>query len=801
GIAPDRSAVFEWSGQGTEWAKVGGPAQDLYAGGAGLFATDRTTGQLNQYTGQPDSWTTTGEPGAGFTVSDTHLYGLSPNKTAVLRWAGTGTDWTPLGAPTTTPTPAPPAQETPPPTPPAPAQPQESAPVAPEAPESVPAPPPAEAPEAAEAPAVPGSEGEPPPEDEPGQRETVPAPVQPAGASDSLNEHSVRIAVTAQDDLYTLAADNSGLWKRGSDGWTSLSGPANAVHAGHAGVFMTSPDSEQIRKYNADTPSWDPVAGSAGQFAVTGKHLYRLAPDGIGEWHGDTWTQIGGPAKNIYAGRAGLFATNPGTGDLYKYDGKPHKWTRIGGPGAQFAVGHDHVYGITPDHEAVYEWSGKGTDWTRIGGAAKDIYAGGAGLFATNPDTGNIHKYNGTPGSWSQIGGPGATFAVSDTQLYGLSPDLTTTYRWNNTTNTAADAGTGADWTRLGGAADVAQQQKDEQLLAEQCGQECVEEYREAKKLLETSITDWLKANGLDILLDTFGIDDIVKCAKGDLLKCLWAVTDAGSTLLGVGAVKKTSKLAGAINKTAKELPPFLKKAEEAKKKYDTLRKIIDVAKAARAHLPSTDESVSSKPKLTSQPDSTETDNRTRCGWVETGDVDKNNGNRATGVTACLTQAYIDENPGTKTDVSKAKPPGYDWAVRTAGYLRTDPPKAINACHLLAKQLSGSGTNLKNLATCARGTNDWSTGSKQGDNNMKNYEKQVAAAVKAGQDVHYQVTPKYSGRRTVPIGFRMSAYGITPAGTLGIEINVFVSNTLADRNLGMFNDQNTNRQIPTGSMT
>ncbi|MFD7972865.1 DNA/RNA non-specific endonuclease [Streptomyces clavifer] len=752
GIAADRSAVYEWSGQGTEWAKVGGPAQDLYAGGAGLFATDRTTGQLNKYTGQPDSWTKTGEPGAGFTVSDTHLYGLSPNGTAVLRWAGTGTDWTPLGAPTTTPTPAPPAHETPPPTPPTPptpAQPQESAPVTPEAPESVPAPPPAEAPEAAEAPAVTGSEGEPPPEDESGQRETVPAPALPAGASDSLNEHSVRIAVTAQDDLYTLAADNSGLWKRGSDGWTSLSGPANAVHAGHAGVFMTSPDSEQIRKYDADTPSWEPVGGSAGQFAVTGKHLYRLTPDGIGEWHGDAWTKIGGPAKTIYAGRAGLFATNPDTGDLHKYDGKPHKWTRIGGPGARFAVGHDHVYGITPDNKAVYEWSGKGTDWTRIGGAAKDLYAGGAGLFATNPDTGNIHKYNGTPDSWTQIGGPGATFAVSDTQLYGLSPDLTTTYRWNNTTNTAADAGTGGDWTRLGGAADVAQQQRDEQLLAEQCGQECVEEYREAKKLLETSITDWLNDNGLDILLDTFGIDDIVKCSQGDLLKCLWAVTDVGSTLLGVGAVKKTGKLAGAIKKTAKELPPFLKKADEAKQKHRDLRKIIDTAQEA---------SDQTRGEPGNRDDALPDCRRQGAGWVDPGTRDAAHGNRTTGVDACLDLAYVTDHPGTPTERNGVKPPGYTWGRAYVGYLG-GRPRDVNACHLLGAQLSGSGTDLANLATCGSDANSY-VGKAQTPipsmDSMLHFEDTIRSLVDSEHVVRYKVTPTYSGDRTVPDAFQMS---------------------------------------------
>ncbi|MFE4695332.1 tectonin domain-containing protein [Streptomyces sp. NPDC056749] len=801
GIAADRTAVFEWTGQGTAWSRVGGPAQDLYAGGAGLFATDPATGTLSKYDGQPDSWTRTGDPGAGFTVSDTHLYGLAPNRTTVLRWAGTGTDWIPLGAPTTTPTPAPPAQETP---PPAPAQPQESAPVAPEPQESVPAPPPAKTPGAAEAPAVPGSEGAPPPEDEAGQRETVPAPVQPTRASDTLNEHSARIAVTAQDDLYTLTADNSGLWKRGRDGWTSLSGPANAVYAGHAGVFMTGPDSEQIRKYNADTRAWDPIGGSAGQFTVTGKHLYRLTPDGIGEWHGDTWTKIGGPAKTIYAGRAGLFATNPDTGDLYKYNNKPHKWTRIGGPGAQFAVGHDHVYGINPDHKAVYEWSGEGTDWTRIGGPAKAIYAGGAGLFATNPDTGNIHKYSGTPDNWTQIGGPGAAFAVSDTQLYGLSPDLTTTYRWNNTTN-AADAGTGADWTRLGGAADVAQQQKDEQLLAEQCaaGRDCVKEYREAKKLLETSITDWLRDNGLDILLDTFKIDDIVKCAKGDLLKCLWAVTDAGSTLLGVGAVKKTGKLAGAINKTAKELPPFLKKAEEAKKKYDTLRKTIDEARKLND---TQGEPVQDKTK---PQDDSERLRYGNCledgkGWRRYGERDAVHGNRATGAYACLNKGFIKRNPGSEVTAA-TRPPGYKWATRYAGFLGLAPRSVINNCHLLGNDLGGEGDKLENLATCSRQAN-YHTSEENGrlPANMYFFEEQVSEAIKGDQTVEYTVVPQYEGPRTVPVSFKMKARGVKIDGSEGLSFDAIIPNSVYSpslkewRNLG--NVIYPNVPTPVGSM-
>lgn len=587
----------------------------------------------------------------------------------------------PLGAPTTAPAP-PPAQEPPP--APAPPQPQEPAPVTPGAPtpqEGVPAPVEEEGAETDSAgdPAEPAeADAEAPAPDQNGQRDITPAPVQSAGPSDTLDEHAARIAVTAQDDLYTLTADKSGLWKRGSDGWSPLSGAANAVYAGRAGVFTTADGNEQVRKYNAATNAWNPIGGAAGQFAVTGKHLYRLVPDGIGEWHGDTWTKIGGPARNIYAGRAGLFATNPHTGDLYKYNGKPGKWTRIGGPGAQFAVGHDRVYGINPDHTAVYEWTGQGTAWTKIGGPAKNIYAGGAGLFATNPTTGNIHQYNNTPDAWTEIGGPGATFTVSDTQLYGLSPDLTTAYRWN---------GTGADWTRLGGAADIAQQHKDEQLLAESCGQECVEEYREAKKLLETSITDWLKDNGLDILLDTFDINDIVKCAQGDLLKCLWTVTDVGSTLLGVGAVKKTGKLASAIKKTAKELPPFLKKADEAKKKYRDLRTLIDTARKVAEQGPAEPERtpcpVAAYPTTQSSP---------RAASVSYERAGDGSGQRGSGLVPWTTQAETSSSRDRCTDTENG--PGQIVVTRVPGAGVTPQPPAA-ASSMLCAPLPGGFDRFK----------------------------------------------------------------------------------------------------------
>ncbi|MFJ7593008.1 hypothetical protein ACIQZO_37670 [Streptomyces sp. NPDC097617] len=394
------------------------------------------------------------------------------------------------------------------------------------------------------------------------------------------------MAVTAKDDLYTLTPDHSALWRRSGSQWEQISGPAGSVYAGRAGVFITRPGTNtQISKYNDETRAWEPIVEANGSFAITGDHLYHLTPDGIGQWDGEEWTGIGGPAKNIYAGGAGLFATNPDTDHIYKYGGKPNKWTEIGGPGATFASGHDRLYAITPDHSAVYEWTGNGTDWTRIGGPAKNIYAGGAGLFATNPDTGHIYQYNGTPDSWTEIGGPGATFTVSDTQLYGLTPDRSATYRWDGK----------ADWTRIGGPENAAELEEDDRLLRENCqpaSRDCVKELRDAEKILETSLTDWLKDNSLEFLLDTFDINDIRDCADADLNSCLTTLLDAGSVILGVGAYKKAKNT---FDK-AKGLHEFAGKAKEARDTYNNLRKIIDTARKAKEKLPKEEEQQRQEP-------------------------------------------------------------------------------------------------------------------------------------------------------------------------------------------------------------
>ncbi|REE96727.1 hypothetical protein [Thermomonospora umbrina] len=179
----------------------------------------------------------------------------------------------------------------------------------------------------------------------------------------------------------------------------------------------------------------------------TPHRLYALSPDKSGVYQrtgGSSWIRVGGPAGALIGGDGALFATNPSSGDLYKYNGTPDDWTKVGGPGAQFVYAGGRLYGLGPDKSAVYQWTGSGTAWTRIGGPAATLYAGGAGLFATNPSTGDISKYNGTPDNWTKVGGPGAGFAVTGDHLYGLSPDKSAVFRWT---------GSGTAWTRIGGPA------------------------------------------------------------------------------------------------------------------------------------------------------------------------------------------------------------------------------------------------------------------------------------------------------------------------------------------------------------
>ncbi|HEX8347506.1 MAG TPA: hypothetical protein VF657_22650 [Actinoplanes sp.] len=188
------------------------------------------------------------------------------------------------------------------------------------------------------------------------------------------------------------------------------------IYGGGFGVVAVNSTLPDTFLKRAGSNTWEVISRPRGvvswKYQVTDTAVYNwLGPSAtsnpVFQYRGPgvSWTRIGGPARTIYAGNYGLFATSPDTGDVYRYLGTPGSWARIGGPG-RFAVGNTAVYGLSPDGSGIHQYSGTGASWFQIGGAAFSIYAGGHGLFATLRPDGDLYRYLGTPGAWQRLGTP-----------------------------------------------------------------------------------------------------------------------------------------------------------------------------------------------------------------------------------------------------------------------------------------------------------------------------------------------------------------------------------------------------------
>ncbi|MET7492663.1 DNA/RNA non-specific endonuclease [Streptomyces sp900116325] len=144
-------------------------------------------------------------------------------------------------------------------------------------------------------------------------------------------------------------------------------------------------------------------------------------------------------------------------------------------------------------------------------------------------------------------------------------------------------------------------------------------------------------------------------------------------------------------------------------------------------------------------------------GWVDYKDTDSSVGGRSTGVTACLDSDYLKANKGSAAVPDKAT--GYRWGQDQAdGWGYTPKTYWVNGCHLLAKALSGKGTDARNLSTCTRPANTFTTGRTRMSVNFRYYESMVKDAVDAGQVVQHSVTPNYfDDKVTVPQSWTFNA--------------------------------------------
>ncbi|MFE9373066.1 hypothetical protein ACFYM2_25295 [Streptomyces sp. NPDC006711] len=199
-------------------------------------------------------------------------------------------------------------------------------------------------------------------------------------------------------------------------------------------------------KSEVSNPAPTPRGGPVDVPAPTGSGVYAISQDGaeVVQWGGTGWERIGGPASELYAGPAGVFATDPTTGDLRGYSGIPGRWSTISDRATGFAISGRDLYRLARDRSAVHRWDRTRGAWTRVGGPAGRLYGGGAGLFATDPVDGRIFAYGGKGEAWSYAGAAGADFVVTDQHLYGLNPERSAVFRWSG------EAGV---WSAVGGPA------------------------------------------------------------------------------------------------------------------------------------------------------------------------------------------------------------------------------------------------------------------------------------------------------------------------------------------------------------
>lgn len=188
-------------------------------------------------------------------------------------------------------------------------------------------------------------------------------------------------------------------------------------------------------------------------------------------------------------------------------------------------------------------------------------------------------------------------------------------------------------------------------------------------------------------------------------------------------------------------------------------------------------------------------------GWVDYQGTDASHGNRAQGVAACLTPQYLNDHAGSAV-TKDIRPPGYTWAQSYARHLGAIPKTSVNNCHLLGNQLSGSGTDLRNLSTCGRDANAFpERGGLGAMDNMVQFENQVQAQVEKGETVLYSVHPTYMGNRVTPEAYEMTATTWDQDGNLVGTTTRSVRNLMNTprgwRNLGTVVDSRTGADVPT----
>ncbi|MEU6495751.1 hypothetical protein [Streptomyces sp. NPDC046984] len=121
------------------------------------------------------------------------------------------------------------------------------------------------------------------------------------------------------------------------------------------------------------------------------------------------------------------------------------------------------------------------------------------------------------------------------------------------------------NWPALGGS--------EEQILLDECGQTCLDEYRDGLAAVSVDLVEWTASQGGQILLDQFGATKVKQCLALDGTEdCLWSLVNIPSTAVIVGRIPA---LAEAIERVSTGIRQVFIDAYDAQHRLTELTQVV----------------------------------------------------------------------------------------------------------------------------------------------------------------------------------------------------------------------------------
>jgi hypothetical protein len=206
------------------------------------------------------------------------------------------------------------------------------------------------------------------------------------------------------------------------------------------------------------TGTWTMISGPARMFVAIGTTLYRLSLDGntIARYSGSgtTWTNIGGPAIDIFRCGASLCSSLPlnpfvPAGYIFRFNSANGSWNILSAPMRNTSSSSTAWYGAHPTGTFSYRFNESTSQWDATSVFGGDLFVTSSQVFETYPVEGNVWRRLGSGVlNWENIGPTARTFVALGSNFYRLAQNGSAVAQWTPTTSNRQL------WTNIGGAAD-----------------------------------------------------------------------------------------------------------------------------------------------------------------------------------------------------------------------------------------------------------------------------------------------------------------------------------------------------------